>query len=85
MHAALHVFVPKLESASPAVTPRFVQIEQEVEAAMQLPFFDVVEIDVNVEPSPRASEMHPSAFEGCVCQEVFDARDVLEVREESRR
>ena len=49
MDAVFDVFVPELDVAALLGTPVFIEIDEDIEATVEFPGFDVVEVDVNVE------------------------------------
>jgi hypothetical protein len=52
---------------------------------MELAVFDEIEIDVNVEPSPRSGYVHSASGQFFVSKQIRDAGRVRKINQESRR
>ena len=77
----LDLAIPKLELAAPMLLPWVVQVQQEIETAMQLPVLDKIEINMDIQVTASASDMNSSAHQLFVSEDVWNVGDVCEIGE----
>ena len=82
MNARLDLAVPELDVAAPGRVPILVEIDQDVQPAVELAVCDVVEVDVDVEVAPRPGLVDAAADELVVGQEAWQVEDVTKQAEE---
>ena len=59
----VHTGVPEFELTPPCLIPIVVQVDQNIDSAIQLPRFVVVEVDMDLQKSPWLDLVQTSAFE----------------------
>src|SRR5215831_6440673 len=76
LDAPLHIAVPQLQFSAPALIPGWVQIQNQVEAALEPQFWMNAVIDMHIEFAARLDAMHSAAVEIVVSLQSLNARKV---------
>ena len=77
----LYVSVPQLELAAPSLLPRLIEIKQEIQSPVKLSILDEVEVNMNVQPAPRACDVDAAAEQLLVSKEIWHVCNIGEIGE----
>src|SRR5262245_23236728 len=79
LNAVLYVLIPELDFSAPLFLPDRIEIDKQIQPAVQLTLLDIIEIDMNIETSTGPGDVNAATDELLVSQKIANAGYIRQI------